>query len=357
MAEKFAFEYGKVSIIFSSTFGLGDAVIARKVFEAIIELVPDCVVDFFYETEAHKKYAEAFYSDIKNLNRLLNRQEYDENLKKYDLALCVAGNHAIFFEHANAERLHALAPELCLCLDKIEAYNRENVYGLEPWKAALALRNMISAQILNKNYFHFLSCYGALPIRDKKINLPLAPEFKPIFDSFKLGKYITIYTNIERDEARPKVKTWPMKYLVEYVSRMKNRFPSVEIIQVGGSNDVLIENVDREALGCDLELTKYILANSLLHVGCEGGLIHLATFLGTKCLVLFGSSAVEYFGYNQNINLVSEVCRPCMYILAHDFSICMLGAKEPPCMLSHTPQKVCEVTCNYLNRLGLKNNA
>ena len=356
MAEKFAFESGKISIIFSSTFGLGDAVIARKVFEEIIELVPDCVMDFFCITEAHKKYAEAFYSDIKNLNRLLNRQEYDENLKKYDLALCVAGNHAIFFEHANAERLRPLAPELSLCLDKIEAYNRENVYGLQPWREALALRNMVFAQILHKNFFHFLSCYGALSIRDKKINLPLAPEFKPVFDSFKLGKYITIYSNIEKGEARPKVKTWPMKYLVEYVSLMKKRFPSVEIIQVGGPNDALIENVDREALGCDLELTKYILANSLLHVGCEGGLIHLATFLGTKCLVLFGPTAVEYFGYERNINLVSEVCRPCVFIVPN-FQICLRGAKEPPCMLNHKPQKVCKVTCNYLNRLGLKNKA
>ena len=66
--EKFAFESEKVSIAFSLTSGLGDCVIIKKVLEALIELAPDCVVDIFYVSAAHKTFAEAFYRDIKNLN-------------------------------------------------------------------------------------------------------------------------------------------------------------------------------------------------------------------------------------------------------------------------------------------------
>ncbi len=129
---------------------------------------------------------------------------------------------------------------------------------------------------------------------------------------------------------------------------MKRRFPQIEIVQCGGRGDVKIENADRNFLGCDLELTKYILANSLLHVGCEGGLIHLATAVGAKCLVLFGPSDQNYVGYDWNINLVSEICRPCLYVNGDNWWTCLRGNAEPPCMLSHTPQMVCEVTCNYL---------
>ena len=111
--------------------------------------------------------------------------------------------------------------------------------------------------------------------------------------------------------------------------------------------DLKIENADRHFMNVDLELTKYILANSLLHVGCEGGLVHLATALGTKCLVLFGASGVDYFGYNRNINIASDVCFPCMYTMP-DWTDCLRGVREPPCMLSHTPQLVCEITCGYL---------
>ena len=114
-----------------------------------------------------------------------------------------------------------------------------------------------------------------------------------------------------------------------------------------GGGDVSIGNADRHFLGCHLELTKYILANSLLNVGCEGGLTHLATAMGAKCLVLFGPSGADYYGYDSNINLVSEICQPCMYMFP-DHATCLRGAKEPPCMLYHTPQLVCEITCNYL---------
>ncbi len=355
MAEKnFAFESGKISIAFSlmSWNGLGDSLIAKKVFDALIELAPDCVIDIFVGNTTQEIFAKSFYSDSKNLNLILSYDElYKEAAKYYDLALWVGGSHVVFLDAVNVARLRAASPKLLESVIKIDEYNKKNVKDFGFWGTSVAFRNMMTARILNKSCFEFLSCDGALPIRDDKIKIPLAPEVKPVFESLKLGKYITIYSNIGRDEVRPKVKTWPMKYLVEYVSRMKKRFPSVEIIQVGGGGEALIENVDREALGCDLELTKYVLANSLLHVGCEGGLVHLATALGTKCLILFGSNAVEYFGYKQNINLVSEVCSPCMYILP-DFRICLRGAKEPPCMLNFTPQTVCSVTCTYL-----KNNS
>ena len=346
--EKFAFESEEVSIAFSLTSGLGDCVIIKKVLEAVIELVPDCVVDIFYVSEAHKIFAETFYSDLKNLNCIWSLDEfYRENFQRYDLALWVAGSHSIILDSVKVQSLKTKAPNLLLSLIKIDTYNKKYVYDLEPGGTGVALRNMLAAQILNKNCYEFLSCDGALPIRDDKVNIPLAPEFKRDFESLKLDKYITIYTDInESEKARPKVKTYPIKYFREYISRMKKRMPDIEIVQCGG-NDIKVENADRHFLGVDLELTKYILANSLLHVGCEGGLIHLATALDIKCLVLFGSSGVDYFGYKQNINLVSEICRPCAHLLP-DATICLRGSKEPPCMLSHTPQLVCEITCNYL---------
>lgn len=348
MADKFAFESEEVSIAFYSVAGLGDAVMARKVFDAIIELAPTCLIDFICTDEAHKHFAKAFYGDSKNLNRRLNREEYTANVRKYDLALCVGGCHVILFEWANVQRLQAMAPKLWNGLVKIDIYNRQRVNNFGDWRLTIALRNMISARILHKNCYAFLSYEGALPVRDDNLNIPLAPEYKPQFDALKLDKYITIYTDIaESEKNNPKVKAWPIRNLVEYVARMKKRLPYVEIVQCGGADEVKVANADRHYLGVDLELTKYILANSLLHVGCEGGLVHLATFLGTKCLVLFGANDVNYFGYDSNINLISEVCSPCMYIVP-DFQVCMRGNKEPPCMLSHTPQTVCEVTCNYL---------
>lgn len=347
--KKFAFESEEVSIAFTLNYGLGDCLIAKKVFDALIELAPRCVIDIFFEQERHFVYAHAFYGDSKNLNLILSRPELYKNVvKQYDLALWVVGNHFINLEHVNSERLHAMAPELLQSVIRIHEYNQQNIYN-QP----VSLRDMIRARILKKSCFYFLSCDGALPIRDDRISVALAPEYKPKFDALKLDNYITIYADIGKDRDRPKNKTWPARYLYEFVARVRKRYPQVEIVQAGGANDVEIENADRRLLNGDLELTKYVLANSLLLIGCEGGLVHLATALGTKCVVLFGASGVDYFGYDRNINIVSDVCFPCMYTAA-EWTDCLRGDREPPCMLSITPQHVCEVTCNYLKHCGLE---
>lgn len=346
--KKFAFESDEVSIAFTLNYGLGDCIIAKKVFDALVELAPDCRIDIFCVGEHRKTFAEAFYGGSKNLNLILSHeQHYRQYVENYDLAVAVGAAFVVFLERVNPPRLQAMSPELFQAVIKIDEYNKQYVYGVTPWGTALVSRIILLSRILNKNRYWFLSCDGALPIHDDKVEIPLKPEYQSKFDSLKLDNYITIYSNIGRTEENPKVKAWPIHCLVEYVARMKKRYPSVEIVQCGGADDLEIGNADRHLLTDDLELTKYILANSLLHVGCEGGLVHLATQLGTKCVVLFGASSHYYTGYDRNINLVSEVCHPCMYVLP-GFRECLRGAKEPPCMLSHTPQMVCEVTCNYL---------
>ncbi len=359
MAEKnFAFESGEVSIAFPLIGGLGDNVIAKKFFDAIIELAPNCAIDIFCINESLKIMASAFFGQSKNLNLILDYNGlYKENIQNYDLALCLFGARCIILERVNPQTLQEKSPALFQSVLKIEEYNKHNLHGIGS-PNAVSLRNSNASRILGKNCFWFLSCGGALPIRDDKVNIPLLPEYKAEFERLNLGNYITVYSDIEFNFTPPKVKTWPIRHLVEYVALIKKRFPNISIVQCGSGRDMKIENADRHFLNVDLELMKYILANSLLHVGCEGGLIHLATALGTKCVVLFGFNNVHYFGYDRNINIVSDVCFPCADIWYDGMSrICGRGATEPPCMLSITPQHVCEVTCNYLSHLDLKNNA
>ena len=349
--EKFAYESGKVSISFPIDAGLGDCLIARKVFDALVELVPDCLIDVFYFGEHRKAFAKSFYGDSKNLNIIVKADEvYQKHARNYDLSMGYSCFGFINLFHANVQRLTSAAPKLLEAVSKIDEYNKRFVYRSAQDVMSIMLRQMTSARILGKNIFYFMSCGGALPIYDDRVNIKLFPEYRRQFDKLKLKNYITIYSNIsEKDRDRPKVKTWPVRHLYEYVARMKKQMPQINIVQCGGGGELSIENADRHFLGSDLELTKYILANSLLHVGCEGGLVHLATALGTKCLVLFGPSGADYVGYDRNINLVNDICVPCMYINDNgDLNVCMRGNKEPPCMLSHTPQTVCEITCNYL---------
>ena len=351
MAEKFAFESGEVSVAFYPIGGLGDSVVARKVFDAITELAPACRVDIFCTSESHKNFARAFYGDSPNLNLILNNvTRYEQILTNYDLELWILGTHAVHCKYVNIRRLQNSAPALLETLLKVNDYNKENLYDFSQiWGIVLPLRNMTMSRSLNKNFLYFLSGGGVLNICKEGTWLKVAPEYQAAFDALKLGNYITIYANISRYESRLKAKVWSMRYIVEYVDAVKKIFPAIKIVQVGGSDEVEIPNVDENFSGRDLELTKHILANSLLQVGCEGGLIHLATALGTKCLVFFGMNDWHYFAYAQNINLVSEVCSPCMYV-TKDFR-CIRGESEPPCMLDVTPQLAVDETCAYLESL------
>ena len=349
--KKFAFEYKEVSIAFVIDSGLGDAVVTKKIFSALVELAPDCRVDFFCLSEGRQAFAKAFYSDNKNFNLVRDLRElHGKYVKRYDLSFRPAGYCFIQMYNVNVDKLKSAAPKLLEALVKIDEYNKRFVNRALSYPLSIMLRYTTASQVLKKNLYHFISCEGALPIYDDRVDIKLNPDFKRAFDDLKLDKYITIYTDIdEKEKNLPKVKTWPIRCINEYVARMKKRFPSVDIVQCGGSGDVKVAGADRHYLGVDLELTKYILANSLLHVGCEGGLIHLATALGTKCLVLFGPSGFYFYAYDRNINLFSDVCTPCMYIRGDGgINICMRGNREPPCMLAHTPKTVCEVTCNYL---------
>ena len=317
--QKFAFETGKVSIAFILRYGLGDCIIAKKVFDALTEIEPDCAIDIFYKEERHRAFAATFYSDSRNLNIILSQKDFYKKLvENYDLSLNVAGGHFTRVEYMNSRNLKEKSPALLGTVNKINKYNEQNFGKVLNSMRFIALRNMLAAQILHKNFFHFLSCDGVLPLREDKLCLSLLLKYKPEFDKLNLGNYITIYTNInERHKEHPKIKTWSADYLVEYVTILKKHFPKIEIVQTGGEKDVKVKNADRHFLGVDLELTKYILANSLLHVGCEGGLIHLATQLGTKCVVIFGPTCLDYYGYSQNINLSAEVCNPCMFVLGN----------------------------------------
>lgn len=346
--EKFAFEFEKVSVAFALRWGLGDHLIPKTVFDLVVETAPDCMIDIFYNKEYRRCCVESFYGGSKNLNRILSEETfYKQHLKDYDVVFWVMGAHGIRLEHVNSQRLQEKSSALWELVNTIRKYNPKNVLS--------QLRNMTASQVLHKNFHYFLSCEGALPIDDSKGNLFLLPEYESEFNKLQLGKYITIYSNIGKT-GQPKVKTWPLRHLTEYVALMKKALPQIEIVQCGGGGDVKVENADRHIMGVDLELTKYILANSLLHVGCEGGLIHLATKLGTKCLVLFGPSPSCYVSYPKNINISAEVCHPCMYLLEGGgaLNVCMRGFEEPLCMASITPQQVFEETCDYLNRLDLE---
>ena len=200
MAEKkFAFETGEVSVAFTIIVGaLGEAVIAKAVFDAVIKLVPNCKIDVFCPNKFSESCAKAFYGGNKNLNRVLSYQEfYADNVKKYDAAL--RAWHMVLVDAVNAQRLQSAAPNLLRSLQGVIEYNKKYVYKTDI--TGIVLRNMARARILGIDRYTCLSCGGALPIHDNRVEISLSPEGERAFRKLKLRKnYITIGSNLQNTD-------------------------------------------------------------------------------------------------------------------------------------------------------------
>ena len=176
--EKFAFESDEVSVSFVLNSGLGDAIIAKKVFEAIIELAPNCLVDIFCTTEALRTCAKAFYSFVKNFNRLLNQEEYSANLQRYDLSIIVFGFGFINLQGVNVPRLQAMAPKLFEAVVKIDEYNRNYIHRLAAMPLSITLRDSITAQILGKIVIIFCRVVAHYLLATMKLQFIFPPNSK-----------------------------------------------------------------------------------------------------------------------------------------------------------------------------------
>ena len=74
----------KLSIAFRTSGGIGDFVITKKVFDAIVEMVPNCKIDIFCDSEINETYIKAVYTGNKNLNRSFTPKFFvEENIVKF----------------------------------------------------------------------------------------------------------------------------------------------------------------------------------------------------------------------------------------------------------------------------------
>ena len=109
----------------------------------------------------------------------------------------------------------------------------------------------------------------------------------------------------------------PDSILENAISLLKTQFNNLKVVQVGMDYDAsgsVLKGVDVYLVGkTSWEDVKILLNNALYHVGIDSDLVHLRKALKSgPSIVLFGPTPVEFWGYNDNINISSEGCHNCM---------------------------------------------
>ena len=184
--------------------------------------------------------------------------------------------------------------------------------------------------------------------------MPLSAESFDILDKYDLKnkQYITITRSVELTKSQNNnVRLWPIAYYQELIKKMKQKYPEVKLVQLGVSRCEELRGIDVNLLGkTTLEEVKAILKHSLLHIDGECGMVHTKHFLYGKSAVFFGQTAIEYLGYENNINLKSNGCPHwCEWIVDDWQTHCIRGYDEPPCMTELKPDYVFENIVPYLD--------
>jgi hypothetical protein len=190
----------------------------------------------------------------------------------------------------------------------------------------------------------FLSVISGFDTPDSKLPFELPDELFLKEIGLNDSQYITIHdgweVNVKQTSVRS-TKSYPVDLFARAIVLIKKQYPSIKIVQVGSNTDYVIEGVDINLLELtNLAQCALILKQAKAHIDTESGLVHLATSLGTSCVVMFGPTNISYYGYAENKNIKPKECGNCMHVTDTWMESCPLNYTPIKCMPSILPNEI-----------------
>ena len=336
----------KLHILLHLRGGLGDVCAHWVAVRALRKQLPAAV--FYYYTDSPNAARLLVIPDDKNVILPPGRMPYR---RAYDMAceLCISFKTV----HVAQQRVQTLAPNYFPVLQ--ESLSRQKSLGFflqDNYLLDDALGRFLYHQGANRlAALHYLS---ALDFDEQETGLlPPALLQKDVSRYGLKPPYITVHSgiNITFDPgSKTPLKCWATENWEKFLTLFKQKFPQFQIVQVGGKNSPRFAYMDVCLLGqtpvADLPA---ILNGAQLHIDGESGLVQLTRWLNTKAVVLFGPTAPCLFALNKNVNLSTEKCGHCMWLLGPAWHThCILGYSACANMQAHTPQTVLEAVSNEL---------
>ncbi len=343
---RYSYELDCLSVAIKVGAAIGDNIFQKNFIKALAELDSSLKIDIY--SPVSESYLPWLYKDCPNVNAFIQDGGglYSRKCLSYDFSLQIWVFVSI--DHINE---HKLKKEYIDFYNKVRALERKIKESDMDYN--MPMFNYFARSIKQgKNAYTVYDFDGELGINDKKTDIILEDEWELEFKKLELpSKYITVnYGNgITLKNSKTVAKQWPYENFEELIREFKNVYPDIGIIQLGADGAYHLHGVEWYVLGKPLELVAHVLKKSLLHVDIEGGLVHLAAQLGTKCIVLFGPTQEQFFGYEQNINIQAGACHDC-YGMYRDFTRCVRDMDKPECMYSITPKIVFKEVKNYLDK-------
>jgi len=326
--------------------GMGDSLIAANLVNSVRQIVSgNMQIDFYCQfTETFRGLN--FIDNIRKLYEYSSENDYDISAFIY---------RGTYFEKINLNKIRKFSETLYnWCLGEMQINNE--IFG----GSRDDCKHSLYAAFMGKNRVEQCNIKSILPFDRHSptyMNWEWDSESRKLFSDIGLEnkRYITISTGIENSNTVNNPKLWRTEYYNKLISLIKAKYPKITIVSIGQNyNFGKIENADIDLVGkTTISNLKAILKNSLLHIGVEGGLVHLNHFLGGKSCCLYGPTSIDFFGYDENINLQSkEISQQCLNgcegVTTKWMAYGCLLAKEAVCMKTLYPEYVFEKISEYL---------
>lgn len=331
-----------ISLAVQIPHGIGDIIISKRFVKQMLVLCPGLNIDIYCSNE----FAEAFYDDTDKVNAIItpHKATFYGHFAEYDIAVSMRYYLTFYgFKYENVKKYSSFfadkVKELYIAVQKdIDDCSVNERLHIVCERAGYA----------NKSLYQYPGYYeDVLDIKDDHVDIPLNGDWADEFKNLHFANYITV--NYGNGIGSTSIsKQWPLDRFTELVKKIREMYPKLKIVQIGAVNAEKINGCNEYLLGENLELVKYVLLNSHLHIDIEGGLVHMATQLGTKCVVLFGPTSMIAFGYKQNINIRAGDCHNCYGVESNVFQ-CARHLAVPVCMEAITVNRVFDEVVNYLN--------
>ena len=326
-----------LNIGFRQIGSMGDCLISLKLYQEIVKLAPTANM---YVLNANESYYESIFYGQSNLKALVKNVDTTVENTQFDLIIEVRFVPVIV--RINKEKLERLAPDLYSRVVKVLEYQKRD--HINSGNYQYDNRILVDrAKIKGWNRYTLLG-NGIFNISNQKVDFYLNEAYREEYKKRFEGKqYITFNcgAHIHSEDGTSQTKIWPASHMNRLIQMIKRDYPQYTIIQMGDSNAIKVEGADEYIFNENLELVKWILRGSSLHLDSEGGLVHIATQLGTKCVVVFGPTPIWFFGYEGNLNIKSDVCNECKGLLLDWYTRCLCYDKAK-CMVSIRPEMVYE---------------
>jgi len=142
-------------------------------------------------------------------------------------------------------------------------------------------------------------------------------------------------------------KEWGFENFKELISLLSD----YRFVQIGLEEDALLPGVE-DARGLSIRATAAVIRNSILFIGLEGGLMHLAKSVGRASAIIYGGYIrPEISGYTDNLNINRSVhCSPC-YSSERASSDCPIMI----CMKQILPYSVYQQVIEFISEKAIPN--